>query len=210
MKTYIKNVMDNHEKNNPQEKHFNDLAIKDLNSKEKVHAGRPLIMHSAYGLDGGVDRKELFYDNYDNGLDEDEKNIIDEDILELAEINAMLHHPDSILDPSMDEHLTENRKLAREVLHHLVEKENKENLQETVKELLYRPLVNKLIDTLMDRENILYQVLHPTMVKGTEYHPDQYGKVLNHMLMQGAFDALKEKHWEKALPKIFKQLRGIT
>lgn len=209
MKTYIKNVMNDHEENNPHEKHLNDLAIKDLDSKERVHPAKPLIMHSAYALDGGVDRREHFQDNYDN-IHTSDKEEIDTDILDIAEINAMLHHPDSILDPSMDEHISENRKLARDVLHHLVEKENEGNLQGVVKELLYRPLVNKLMETLMDRENILYQVLHPTMVKGTEHHPDHYGKILNHMLMQGVFESSKEKHWEQALPKIFKQLRGIA
>ncbi len=208
MKTYIKNVMNEHEENNPHEKHLNDLSLKDLKSGDKFYPAKPLILHAAYGLDGGVHRKDLFHSNYDNGLAEDEKDEIDEDILEIAELNAMLHHPEAILDPSLDENISDNRKLAREVLKHLAGKEDEESILKTIREELYRPLTTKLLDTLFDEENILSSILHPTMVKGTEHPKKHYGAIINHMLTQGIADASHQKNWEKALPKLFNHLKG--
>lgn len=182
MKKYIEKIMNEHESKNPHEKELNELALKDFDIHGLFLPSHPLIMNAAYLLDGGHHRRDLFHKNYHSQLSKEEKEAINEELLELAETSAMLHDPHAILDDSHS-HFSEDRALARDVLEHM-----EETQQQDLKAHLYESLLKKHLDDLFHRESLRHTRLHPIMVHETEHHPEKYGHVLNHLLMQGAID----------------------
>lgn len=193
MKKHVEQMMNEYEGNFSDEKELNNLAIDDLESLGSLYSSKPLIMHAAYGLDGNTKRRGHYGNNYDNFLSDYEKNEIEKDIMEKAELNALIHHPHAILDESDD--FSENRGLARDVLKHLQETYGGNIPHEVVVSTVIEPLVKKLIDQVMDKGNILHAILHPTMVKDTEHDIEHYGHLLSHMLLSGPMHHKSEKNW---------------
>ena len=182
MKKHIKKIMDDHETKNPHEKELNELALKDFDIHGLFLPSHPLIMHAAYLLDGGHHRRDIFHKNYHKHLSKEEKEGINEELLELAETSAMLHDPNIIHDDSHP-HFSEDRALAKDVLEHMEESEQKE-----IKDHLRESLLKKHLDDLFHEESMRHTRLHPMMVHETGHHPEKYGHVLNHLLIQGALD----------------------
>ena len=206
MQKYIERILNDHEANNPNEKHWNDMAIEDMHSNNELHPTRPMIMHAAYGLDGHADRRNIFGGNYDK-ISSDDKHKIHDDLVNMAEVSSMLDHPEAIFDSSGSGEISESRQLARDVLEHLAETHDSEKLYKELQKELMRPLMDTLLHNAFDKQSILHGLLHPTMVRQTEHEPHQYGQMLNHLLLQPALESLEKEKWKKALPEIFHHMR---
>jgi len=207
MRNYIKKILNGYENDFGEERALNDLATEELKSGDEFHPGRPIIMHAGYGLDGDTKRRDLYHSNYENHLSREEKGEINREIVGLAELSSLLHDPEAILEE--EENISENRSLAKEVLEHLADVyDGKNPKEEIVHQMLIEPLSEKLLDRVFDRGSILYGVLHPTMVRNTEHSKEEYGHLLNHILLQGMMHPSRKDNWQKGLAKLFKEIRG--
>jgi len=207
MNNYIKKMLNGYEEAFGEEKELNDLAIEDLKSGEEFHPGKPLILHAAYGLDGHTKRRGIYDGNYELFLSPKDKKAINQEIVELAEMSALLHDPSAILEESSSP--SEQHALAREVLEHLAEiHEGQQPEEEVVQEMLINPLVEHLLDRVFDRGSILYGRLHPTMVKQTEHTPEAYGHLFNHTILQGMMHQSRKKNWQQGLKKLFTKMKS--
>ncbi len=197
MKTKIQQILNAYEENNPETRELNDIASEDLFIKDKAHPSRPPALQIGYFLDGGLNNRQLFGENYNHLLHEDEKDVLDEDVLDLAELSALLHHPEYIVDASGDEYLTENRQLARDLLEHL--KDDKE-----VERELYLPLLNLFLERVHNKEALLNAVLPEIMTKRTEHHPKTYSDLLKLNFVLPVAEGHLNEHWNK----FFKERRN--
>ncbi|MEM8727987.1 MAG: hypothetical protein AAGE99_04685 [Chlamydiota bacterium] len=203
MKNYLKNILEGHERLNPGHGAHNDMAMRHLESHDTLRPAKPAVMHAAHGLDGHHERLPLFEHNYDNKISEEDKDLIDEDVMHLAETNAILHHPEALGIYEEDEpNISENKKLSKKVMRHLLETVTPEDLERKIKKVFYGPLLEKLVKDLKNENTILAQLLYPKMVEHTGHHPDHYATLFKHMFLQGALNAEKHGHWHRGLKDI--------
>ena len=203
----VREIMNAHEKEYPEERHLNDFAIEDLMSLKEISPAKPLAMHVGYALDGHHKNRDHYGKNYDHLLKPEEKKEISDEIFELSEIAAMLHDPEYIADTSHDIP-TENQSLAREILEHHLNLHGPEKSHDHLLEELKKPLLDTLLDRSIDEQNILHQLLSPKMVHRSKHHPKDYSEMLKGFLVWPAFDGHLKDHWKKKLPEIFKMLQG--
>lgn len=203
----VREIMNAHEKENPEQRALNDFAIEDLMSLKEISPAKPLAMHVGYALDGHHKNRDRFGKNYDHLLKPEEKKEISEEIFELSEIAAMLHDPEYIADTSHDVS-TENHGLAREILEHHLNLHGPEKSHEHLLKALKKPLLDTLLDRSIDEDSILHQLLSPRMVEGSKHHPKNYSEMLKGFLTWPAFDGHHKEHWKNKLPEIFKMLQG--
>ena len=202
MDNTIAYMLDNYENHFPQHSRLNDMAIADLHDKKgKFHGGRGVALNPAYFLDGGTQRRPLFQENFD-GMHESEKAETNKKVLDLAEIASMLYHPAYAVDESGDEHnLSENRKMSREIIHHLIDRHG-EDAQDRVLQEIVVPLTEMLLDDLADGGNILNQLLPYIMTENTEHDPEDYRHLLHQSFVIPAVQGHYHGHWKKGIQEL--------
>ena len=203
----VRETMNAHEKEHPEERGFNDFAIEDMMSLKEISPAKPLAMHVGYSLDGHHKNREKYGKNYDHLLKPEEKKEISEEIFELSEMAAMLHDPEYIADRSHDVS-TDNHSLAREVLEHHLNLHGPEKSHDHLLKDLKKPLLDTLLERSIDEESILHQLLSPKMVEGSKHAHKDYSEMLKGFLTWPAFDGHHKENWKKKLPEIFKMLQG--
>ncbi len=206
MNRLIERALNEHEKNHPDERFMNDLATMDMLSNGKAAPSKPLAMHAAYELDGSPKKRDLYSDNFDHLIHPDEKEIIDDEILESAELSALLHHPDYIMEES--EERTEDQDISRDILLYLLSKYGPEEGYQPIMQELFKPMLSTLLDKVIDKESASRQVLGPAMVTRTPHHHNDYNKRIEMAFTSPVVEGFMKQHWKKALPEIFKSLQG--
>lgn len=207
MKKTIQKMLNEYEKNFPDEKHLNDLAIEDMLSNGVHSPAKPLIMHVAYDLDGHTNGRDVFNNNYDRLIQEDEKQAITDEILENAELSALLHHPEYILEES--DHRSQNQDVSKDILLYLLAKygPEKEGYNQVMKEL-FSPMLSTLLDKVIDKDTYTKQVLGPAMVTRTPHHHNDFNRKLDMAFTAPIIQGAMNQNWRRALPEIFKSLQG--
>ena len=204
MKTSIEAILNEHEQKNPHDKGLHDAAVEDLFGLNEVHPSRPFALHIGATLDGHNERRPIYQKNYDHGLIPEDKNGIDHEIMEVAELVNMLSHPSSILDVSDEENLSENRSMARDVLKHLSKHKAPDTIHESLMKELYRPMHTQLLDNLMARENPLHEILAPAMVQRTEHPKEDYSKLLKSLALFPVIESYSKGKWKDLIQELFK------
>ena len=199
MQETIRSILGEHEKNYPEDKEAHDIATEDLLSMGKVFPGKPIIMHTAYSLDGHHDNKDRYRKNYDYGLTDKDKREIDDDILGLSEMASMLSDPRIIEDESDENSITENRALARDVIRHLKEKHKGKDFEKALEKELLSPLLNMFMEHLNQKDTILEHLLAPTIVKETEHTPEKYHSGLKATFFTPVLDSHQGDRYSKLL-----------
>jgi hypothetical protein len=206
MNRLIERALNEHEKNHPDERYMNDLATMDMLSNGKTSPSKPLAMHAGYELDGHPNRRQQYSDNFDHLIHPDEREIIDDEILEAAELSALLHHPDYIMEEA--EERTETQDISRDVLLYLLSKYGVEEGYKPIMQELFKPMLSTLLDKVIDKETATRQVLAPAMVTRTPYHHDDYNKKIEMAFTSPVVEGFIKQNWKNELPKIFKRLQG--
>lgn len=200
----IQSAMNNHEKKHPEQREMNTIASKDLKGADgEIHPSRPLAMHVAYTLDDHHHNRPIYAENYDNFILPDEKEIIDDEALELSKLSSILHDPEYIFAKQEE---SEDLMHSKELLKYLLEKSGPANAKNHVIKELFEPYMKMLHDKVHDDDSALHLVLAPNMVKRTPHHKDHYSKNMRSMVLFPAFDGHVKQHWEQKLPEIFRKL----
>jgi hypothetical protein len=204
MKKAIENFLNKHEDDNPHERHLNDIAAMDTLSNGTPSPAKPIAMHTAYELDGSTDQRKLFSDNFDSLLHPDERDIIDDEVLEAAELSAMLHHPDFIMEKG--ENPSENQEFTRDLLMHLLLRHGVKEGYRPIMQELFRPLLNNLMDKIGEEESAIKKILAPRMVIKTPHKHEDYSKIMETRFTSPMIEGQVKNHWKDALPKIFQEI----
>jgi len=204
MKDTIKLILDEHEKENPDHKKHQEIATEDLISLGKLYSGKPIVMHSAYQMDGNHDNKEKYRENYDHGLTDLDKREVDEEIIGLSEIVSMISDPRIVEDESDDSNLSENREIARDIMRHLKTKHHGKDYEKALEKELINPLLQMLQEHFNDKDTILEHHLSPTIVKDTEHNPKKYHDSLKRTFLTPVFDSHANGKYSKLLQKGYK------
>jgi len=199
MQKMIEKILNNYEKHFPHHRELNDMAHADLiDSKGELQPARGIALNSGYFLDKGTKRRPHYQRNFDEGLSNEEKDQLAGETLNLSELASMLYHPEFILDRSSDEHLSENRQTARNVLEHVIGNYKEMAHEAAIHELL-GPLAESLFEEIYDDKKALNALLPMIMVQGTEHRPEDYRAMLmNHFLLP-AIQGHHHDHWRKGI-----------
>jgi len=205
MKDAIKNILTEHEENFADDNEARDIAIEDLLSLGKPSPAKPLAMHVAYSMDGHHDNRSKYRRNYDHQLTDKDKHEISEEVMGLSEIASMLSDPRIILDQSDEDNITENRKLARDVIDHLKGKHKGKDFEKAVEKELLTPLLNMFLEHNNRKGTIVEELLSPAVVKNTPHTPKNYHQAFKSTMMipvidghsTGKYSQLLRKGYEK-------------
>jgi len=203
----VREAMNAHEKNYPDQRELNDLAIEDMKSLGEVSPAKPLAMHVGYLLDGHHKNRGHYGRNYDYRHLPEEKKVINEEVLDLAELALMAQDPEYIMDDS-HRNPSENQKLSKEILKHFLMRHGPHESHPHLERELYGPLINYITERMQQKESVLEHLLSPNMVKESKHSPDDYSSMLKAHFLFPAYKGKSERHWEKKLPKIFAMLGG--
>lgn len=206
MRKSIEKLLNDYEKLYPRERALNDQATEDLLSNGEVSPAKPLAMHVAESLDEGLTPRELFSENFDHLLSPEERKGIGGEIVDLAELSAILNHPEFLIDES--EEPSETRAIGKEVFMHLLSKYGPEGGYEHIMKKLVQPMLSLLLDKVIDENSLSRQVLGPTMVKRSKHRPEDYNKRMEMAFTAPIIDGKRKQNWEKAIPEIFQMLNG--
>ena len=203
----VREMMNTHEKERPEERELNDKASEDLKSLGEISPSKPFAMHVGYTLDGHHNNRPHYGRNYDYGLLGEDKKQVDHELFEIAELGAMLHDPEYITDKSHDAP-SKNQKMAHDILEHYLKKHGPQEGHAHLKEELYKPLLEALMDRSIDKKSILHELLSPAMVKNTPHSREEYSSLLKALLVWPVLKGHQKGHWKHKLPGIFESLGG--
>ena len=199
MKNMIEKILNNYENYFPNHKDLNDMAHNDLiDNIGNIEPSRGLALNTGYFLDKGTKRRPQYQKNFDEGLRKEEKDQLGMESLDLSELASMLYHPEFILDRSNEEHLSENRQTARNILEHLIENYQEEAAEKVTEELI-SPLAEALYDEIYDDKKALNSLLPMIMTQGTEHNPEDYKELLMQHFMLPAIQGQVHDHWRKGI-----------
>lgn len=174
MKNAIKNFMDIFERNSPEHREHNDRATEDLFVGSEISPGKPFALDVGYALDRGHHNRDFYRRNYDNRFHPNDRAAYDEAFQDMAEKVAMLHDPAFILDES-DYRPSEDRDMAREILHYLIEEKGVEEAEPLLLQELFHPMLKVLLDRLVEAEETI-DVLSESMIADTPHKREDYAK----------------------------------
>lgn len=204
-KDIIKKVLEQHEKDHPDQKALNDIAIEDLTSLGKASISKPIAMEASYLLDGHPQQRKTYSDNFDYLLLPREKETIDDEVLDLSELSAMLHDPEYILNKA--EHNSENQELSREALLHLLERYGDTNGYQAVMNNIFQPLLSNILDKVSEEETAVKQLLSPAIVKRTPHHPKEHSKNMEMIFTMPIIDGNAKENWKASIPHMLQGVR---
>lgn len=199
MSKLIQKILNDHEYKFPEQRAQNDLATKDGSSKGEISPSKPIAMHSAYTMDGSTRNRPLYSNNYDHGIHPYAKNRLHDEVHELAQLSAFMHHPEFILEDK--KHPTKNHKMAKEMLKFLVKKHrDKGSIGHTmVMKELYGPLLSSMLEKLSHKDTFIRQILSPAMVKNTPHNHKDYMDIFGATLSHPAIDSHKKGHFKRGI-----------
>ena len=162
-------------------------------------------MHVAYSMDGHHNNKSKYRRNYDHRLTDKDKEDISHEVAGLSEIVSMLSHPGMILDKSDDQNITENRKMAREVMQHLQKKHQGKELERALEKELLTPLLNMFLDHNNQKGTAVEEILSPTVTRETDHKPNDYHKAFRSTLFSPIAGTHSTGHYSKILRDIYEK-----
>lgn len=200
----IQSAMNDHEKKYPEQKEMNTIASKDLKGADgKIHPSKPLAMHVAYTLDNHHHNRPIYRENYDHLILPDEKEILDDEALELSKLSSILHDPEYVF-AHQDE--SEDLMHSKEVIKHLLESHGPEEGKRQIIRELFHPYMQQMFDKVHDEDKAIDLVLAPTMVRRTPHRKDDYQSAMRTTFLFPVLDGHVNEHWDKKLPKILDKL----
>jgi len=205
MHTKIKELLNAHEKDFPESRELNDLSMEDLLSLGKMRPSKPLAMNTSYVLDGHHHNRSSHGKNYDHLLRNEEKDAIDEEVIDLSELAAMIHDPEFI-DDMTNHKPSENHQVAQEILHHYLDAHGAVDAHPHLEKELLDPLFNHLRDRLS--EEGLIELLSEKMTHKTPHHPKDHSRMLKALILDTVYDGHQKENWKKSLLNIFNKRNG--
>ncbi|MAR66775.1 MAG: hypothetical protein CL833_05935 [Crocinitomicaceae bacterium] len=205
MKDAIRDILNEHEENFADDSEARDIAIEDLLSLGRPSPAKPLAMHVAYSMDGHHNDRKKYRNNYDYQLTDKDKDEVSEEVMGLSEIASMLSDPRIILDRSDENNISENRKLARDVIDHLSEKHKGKDFEKALEKDLLTPLLNMFLEHNNRKGTIVEELLSPAVVKDTRHSPQDYHQSFKSTMLvpvvdshsMGKYSQLLRKGYEK-------------
>ena len=205
MRDAIKSILSEHEENFADDGEARDIAIEDLLSLGRPSPAKPLAMHVAYSMDGHHNDRKKYRNNYDYQLTDKDKHEISEEVMGLSEIASMLSDPRIILDQSDEDNITENRKLARDVIDHLKGKHKGKDFEKAVEKELLTPLLNMFLESNNRKGTIVEELLSPAVVKDTKHSPQDYHQSFKSTMLTPVVDSHSMGKFSKLLRKGYKK-----
>ena len=201
MKDAIKKYMNLFEEQFPDHREHNDRSTEDLFVGKEVSPGKPFALEVGYDLDKGHHNRDLYHDNYDRKFHPDDRKEYDSIFPELAEKTSLLHHPSFILDASDDENISEDRSMARDLIHHLVEKYGTEESHPYLIKEVYEPLLKVLMERLIESEEISNRLAN-SMILGTPHERKSYTNRFKSHILHSASDNYPHR-WKQGVKEHF-------
>ena len=207
MKDAIRKILTQHEAEFPEGQEGRDIAIEDLLSLGKTSPAKPLAMHVAYSMDGNHNNRQKYRRNYDHRLTDRDKKEISDEVMGLSEIASMLSHPEIIMDQSDENSITENRKMARDMLHHLKERHKGKDLEKALEKELLTPLLNMFLDHNNQKGTVVEELLSPTVVKDTGHKPQDYHQAFKSTMLLPVVDSHANGKYSKLLRESYEKTK---
>lgn len=189
----IKEILNQHEQKNPHHRHLNEAAINDAMTKHGIgHPSRPLSLHVGYTLDNHH-KNQQWAKNFD-AMDIQDRLQVDKDILDLAQVAMILHHPDYL---EANEGLKFNNvDIAREYLINILNEHGDD--EDRIEQYFRQPLLEYLLDQIDDDENSINSILTPNMVHKTNHSPSMYKTLLHANFAIPINEGNRSKNWAKS------------
>lgn len=201
----LEETLNNHEEAYPEHQEDHNRAMENLFSNGKFSPSKYPAVEAGITLDGADTNRDLFSDNY-HTIPEEELKDVDDEVVNMGQLSAMLHHPKNILSDHGE--ISSNQQIAGDLLKHLLNKHGSEEGHPIIMDIVHRALLSALLDQFTDTQSAIKQLLSPQMLQNTHHHPKDYASTFEAPFMNHAVEGVRQDNWKKALPDILQQLGG--